>query len=151
MKATRYGQKFGRPYGDGWIKAIFDRTLRDIERRTAKGYLNAVDLNRIENNLEYLSGRLNEFGYNQNVTTGTWYMEDINKLRQLERIRLNLAEIVSVYYPQGADVPISLNKPAHTTINSVEQILHEMRQMIEIMRRSFKRCGTFHSGQEVVF
>lgn len=148
----RYGEKFGELYGDGWIKAIFDRTLQDISKRTAKGYLNAEDLNRIEMDLQYLSDRLNGYGYNQKISNKTdWDMPDFPYMEPLERIRTNIATLVEVYYPQSVNVPISLNKPTHRTINNAERILHEMRQMIMLMRQSFKRSGTFYCGQTISF
>lgn len=48
----KYAEKV---YGAGDIKFIIDRTITDVVNKTAKGFLNYEDMNRIENNMSAIA------------------------------------------------------------------------------------------------
>lgn len=43
-----------------WVAPVYDRTQKDVDDKTAKGYLTYADLNRIEGDMEYLEGRFTD-------------------------------------------------------------------------------------------
>ena len=134
-----------------WIEPIIDRALSDIQNLTDKGYLNYTDLNRIEANAQYLHEVLLAYGYSQNPTTKTdWVMSDFPYLTEMERVRANVAEIVSGYYAQDTTVPTSIESLTWQKLNDLESVLLETKEMIARMEQSFKYVGTFYAGQEVI-
>lgn len=137
-------------YMSGWIEPIVDRILQDIKDRNERAYLNYWDLNRIEQNTEYLADLLNGYGYNQNITHKTdWLMGDFPYSAEMERVRTNVLELLEVYHEQDVPLPSTLENLDWMKLNDLENNLKLMKEMIHRMEQSFRYCGTFSSGQEV--
>ena len=135
-----------------WIRPITDRTQADIGGKTSKAYLNSSDLNRIEQDTEYLSDVLDEYGYNQSLTHKTdWLMNDFPYSVEMERVRTNVLELLEVYHEQEAPLPETLEKLDWKKLNAVERNLKLMYEMIGRMEQSFRYCGTMSSGQDYAF
>ena len=72
-------------YMSGWIEPIVDRNAQDLREQNERAYLNYFDLNRIEQDTEYLADMLNEYGYNQTITHKTdWIMSDFPYSAEME-------------------------------------------------------------------
>lgn len=139
-------------YMSGWIEPIVDRNAQDLREQNERAYLNYFDLNRVEQDTEYLHDVLLAYGYSQQVDCKTdWLMADFPYITEIERIRLNILNLLNGYYTQETDFPTSLAGLAWRKLNAVEQNLKLMYEMIGRMEESFKRSGTFHAGQGVVF
>ena len=41
-----------------WQQPIYDRTLFDVQTKSAKAYINTADLNRIEGNIQHMANEL---------------------------------------------------------------------------------------------
>ena len=145
-----------------WIEPVFDRTEEDVEYAKAynkgsaeseaaeyKGTLNASDLNRIENNCEYLSDLLHSCGYTSHVTVKTdWVMTDFPTLAEFIRIRENITELLSTY-AQAQDMPDmrSDNGTDYTEINNMEFDLYRINEMIANMKAIYMYSGELYGGE----
>ena len=135
-----------------WIEPIVDRNAQDLREQNERAYLNYFDLNRIEQDTEYLHDVLLAYGYSQQVVCKTdWVMADFPYITEIERTRSNILNLLNGYYTQETELPTSLTELTWQKLNAVEQNLKLMYEMIGRMEESFKRCGTFHAGQGVVF
>jgi len=138
-------------YMSGWIEPVVDRILQDISDKNDRAYLNYFDLNRIEQDTEYLHDVLLTYGYSQQVDCKTdWLMTDFPYIAEIERTRSNILNLLNGYYTQETELPTSLAELTWQKLNAVEQNLKLMYEMIGRMEQSFKRCGTFNAGQEVI-
>ncbi len=136
-----------------WIEPIVDRTLQDVRNKDPiRAFLNYWDLNRIEQDTEYLSSILNGYGYNQSLTHRTdWLMSDFPYASQMERVRQNVQTLIDVYHAQDVPLPETLQNLDWQKLNAVESNLKLMKEMIHRMEQSFRYSGTFYSGQGVAF
>lgn len=130
-----------------WINPITDRTQADITNKVSKAYLNFADLNRIEGNVEYISGALADYGYYVPALTikTNWIETDMIYLPDLERIRSNINTLKSYWNNSTTSIPASLTV-SYTKFNDIENILLQSKAAIDNMIASFKFCGTFNSG-----
>lgn len=142
-----------------WIEPVVDRILQDLKEMNSRAYLNYWDLNRIEHDTEYLADILNGYGYNQSLAHKTdWLMSDFPYSAEMERVRSNIQTLIDGYHAQEVELPETLGYDPTTKkhldwqkLNAVEQNLKLMKEMIGRMEQSFRYCGTFYSGQEVLF
>lgn len=139
-------------YLAGWIEPVVDRILQDLTDMNSRAYLNYWDLNRVEQDTEYLADVLNGYGYNQSLMHKTdWLMSDFPYAVQMERIRSNVQTLIDVYHAQEIPLPGTLQNLNWIKLNDLENNLKLMKEMIARMEQSFRYCGTFYSGQEVSF
>jgi hypothetical protein len=132
-----------------WITPIIDRTQADVnlvleydnigynnltpEQKAVwnagmKGALNASDLNRIENNIQYLASILEL--YNLNIKTN-WQMSDVPRNNDFNRILSNLNALKDKFHlkydislPETPDLPLN----SYEKINDIENILYIINQ-----------------------
>lgn len=145
-----------------WIEPVYDRSEEDVriakaynkgsaesEAAEYKGALNASDLNRIENNCEYLSDLLHSCGYTSHVTVKTdWVMTDFPTLAEFIRIRDNITELLSAY-AQAQDMPDmrSDNRTDYIEINNMEFDLYRINEMIANMKAIYMYSGELYGGE----
>lgn len=141
---------------------IYDRTQDDVNNRTAKGYINYTDLNRIENAIKELEQELRYHSYPLGetlVNKTDWHKEDglsasdienIPTLAHLQRLVHNVDTLYNSYYkyPTTPQVPLTLENATYNTANDIEHILHDLHMMVEDMIAHMKRrrCNTFNCG-----
>lgn len=126
-----------------WINPVFDRTQADITNRTAKGYYNVADLNRIEQDCEYLSGI---FGVT--ISTRIWARTDFPTVSELARIRNNIETLRSaymVYQTTPSTPPAPLNE--YHKANDIEQILNDLKALYDANKNNVIYAGEAYSGQ----
>lgn len=132
-----------------WITPIIDRTQADVnlvleydnigynnltpEQKAVwnagmKGALNASDLNRIENNIQYLASILEL--YNLNIKTN-WQISDVPRNNDFNRILSNLNALKDKFHlkydislPETPDLPLN----SYEKINDIENILYIINQ-----------------------
>jgi len=84
-----------------WLDPIYDRTQLDVDtikldptNENTKGAYNYTDLNRVENNCEYVMNLLNNSGlFYIPVTISVktdWTVDDIPNIKDINRIRNNI-------------------------------------------------------------
>ena len=145
---------------------MFDRTQADVDfaiskisewiRTTVskysptvynlKGCLNVSDINRIEGNIGYLAELLYDYGYFPDVSVKTWKDVDIPNESDIKRILQNVRSLIESFirHTDAPAVPTSLT--AYSDVNSVEENLYLIKELLDILEKSFKKSGTFQSG-----
>ena len=145
-----------------WIEPVYDRSEEDVRLARAynrgspeseaaeyKGTLNASDLNRIENNCEYLSDLLHSCGYTSHVTVKTdWNMTDFPTLAEFTRIRDNITELMRAY-AQAEDMPDMRtdSRTDYVEINNMEFDLYRINEMIANMKAIYIYSGELYGGE----
>lgn len=135
-----------------WIEPITNRTQSDIVNKTPKGFINDLDLNRIENNCDYLAEQLNKYGYFVVISTKTdWSMDEFPSATEINRIRDNINALLEAYFKMPGSPDIRYwNSLNWQDANSLEQNLLNINTLLGLMVQSFKYCGTFVCGEEVI-
>ena len=156
---------------------IYDRTKQDIEKALAKNqipypctdgyyectngfylvldipskaFLNAMDLNRIEHWTQHLCDLLTFYGYMPIIDkkTSIWFMEDIPYRTDIDRIRSNIDELRSSYFPMPDWREIMYNDTMnYEQMNAIEWDLHIIATWIEKMISSFLYSGEIYCGE----
>lgn len=146
-----------------WITPIIDRTQADVnlvleydnigynnltpEQKAVwnagmKGALNASDLNRIENNIQYLASILEL--YNLNIKTN-WQMSDVPRNNDFNRILSNLNALKDKFHLK---YDISLPETPNLPLNSYEKI-NDIENILYIINRSFNFVNFITSDGKV--
>ncbi len=147
-----------------WQEPIFDRTKADVDFALAKleewkrednptiyklkGCLNMDDLNRIENNVKYLSEQLNNYAYDNEIDHKNWVLTDTVTKENVDRLLNNASNLVSAYYQITGSPGVPSNIVTFLEVNNLEKILFDMKEAIVYMENNFRPCGSFVSGQE---
>ena len=115
----------------------------------ATDYLNAEDLNRIEDNCAYLAGRLRAAGYLAELETKTdWTMADIPYREEIDRIRRNVDTLQVIFYslPEWREIVYN-NTMDFEQMNAMEWDLHLLDVWLSRMMAVYRYCGTFYCGE----
>lgn len=150
-----------------WIAPIYDRKQSDVDYAKVqlkhfkenggvtdgvdlKGCFNYNDMNRIENNTQYLHDVLNELYYFSNMTIiQGWDMGGVPDMgTHISRVINNVSKLRNACYePENAPtLPETLTHYNH--VNNVEKYLLALKEMIEDMVDCFRECGTFDCKEE---
>lgn len=148
-----------------WIDPIYDRTQEDVEFaiRTIsewiktkshnvydlKGCFNVSDINRIENNILYLSEKLNEWGFSVSVFTRQWSMSDMPTRTDIERIIRNIRNILNAFYVSSDAPLLPSNILTYNDANHIEENLYLVKYLLDRMVDTFKKSNTFKSGSKM--
>lgn len=109
---------------------IYDRTERDLIQNTERAYINAEDLNRIEEGMKVIADR-----NNIQITTKTDWKEAYSSIPpeefpikpHMERIIGNLNTLINkIGYSPTVEVPTSFENMTIYKINNLEYILDEI-------------------------
>lgn len=124
---------------------IFDRTLSDIINRTAKGYYNLSDLQRIQSWIAYLSEELD-----LNLSTYNFILGERLTRARLEAIINNIQTIINVFYEGHSTTPPNLPWGIAwdiTKANDIEHILSLANDFLEASKNDSLIANTFYSGE----
>lgn len=125
---------------------IYDRTIQDVEQRTAKGYINASDLNRVERNTRIVAEYIGiEVAVNEN-----WEIGELPRVSDYKRIRDNVQSIRDNYmvYASTPKVPEQpLND--YKKWNAIERILHDVYVIYFGNISNVDYCGEIAAGEEI--
>lgn len=144
-----------------WIPAIFDRTQADVDftiskleewkkNKTSdvydlKGCFNVSDINRIENNIRYLSDALSELYYFSHLETKAWDVTDIPNQSDVDRIIQNTRTLILSISTEAPELPTMLL--TIDDVNCIEFNLHKIKMILDEMTTSSVECGTFDCGE----
>ena len=150
-----------------WINPIYDRTQADVDYAKAqieyfkqyggitdgvamKGCLNDVDLNRIENNCDYIGDLLASLCYYNHIDRydGSWSLTSVPDTSHINRIIGNVKKMQDNYFKPSASPTLPTTLTHYEDVNSLEKCLYLLKVMIDNMTSSFKQCGTFTCGEE---
>lgn len=149
----KYGRfKYGQgKYGTESHNWVFSRTGVDIEMRTKKAFFKYLDMNRLEENAEYLSTLLADVGYTMPYTkTKTWTVQDIPTYSSLEKIRKYVESVIKII-PLNDDTivfPNTLNKMNYVVLNNLEKAMFILTQNVKRIKTAYKYSGEVYSGEE---
>lgn len=151
-----------------WIEPIFDRTQADVDYAIAKlaewrdndtlteinlkGCLNVSDINRIENNITYLSERLNALYYYPETVSKTWNNLLVPNNSDISRIIDNIRELITAFYQDPSAPELPDNMLTYKQVNDIEENLHLLLvtlDSLEIYAEGARQCGTFECGEDV--
>ena len=126
---------------------IYDRTISDITNKTAKGYYNYNDINRIEEWSGYLRDILKDEGYSVTFTIKTnWAYGNMPNNNEMERIRQNIKKLMDGFHSitpilEQADL-VDYNRA-----NNYEKILSELKGMYDGLTGYYVHSGVAKAGQ----
>ncbi|MBQ6787557.1 MAG: hypothetical protein IJO85_07540 [Lachnospiraceae bacterium] len=104
------------------MEFVYDRTYEDVKNRTSKGYLNAADLNRVENNIDELAGYVD-----LELETKQWDIGGLPRQSDFERILSNISKLKE-YFAILQTTPVAPVQPlnSYQKWNDIERILFDM-------------------------
>lgn len=125
---------------------IYDRTIQDVEQRNVKGYINATDLNRIEQNTRIIAEYI---GISVSVNEN-WEIGELPRANDYKRIRDNVQRIRDNYMvytgtPEVPDQPLNDYKKW----NAIERILHDVYVIYFGNISNVNYCGEIAAGEEI--
>lgn len=115
-----------------------------------KGCLNVFDINRIEENIAYLSDRLNEFSYANGVVTKRWSKDNLPTDVEIQRIIENVRELVASFYQPNDAPSIPTTMSSYDNINALERNIDLIKYLLDCMVNSFMKSNTFKSGATMI-
>ena len=125
---------------------IYDRTIQDVEQRNVKGYINATDLNRIEQNTRIIAEYI---GISVSVNEN-WEIGELPRANDYKRIRDTVQRIRDNYMvytgtPEVPDQPLNDYKKW----NAIERILHDVYVIYFGNISNVNYCGEIAAGEEI--
>ena len=131
----------GRAYVDNDALIVKIGVVYDL-----KGCLNTIDINRIEENIKYISEQLLGFGYEPDISVKQWDKENLPIETDIQRIIDNIRSIISSYY-QVSNAPALPSKMlSYDDINRIERNIDLIKYLLDCMVNSFHQSGTIKSG-----
>ena len=141
-----------------WLKPIYDRTRADVDlirldptNENNKGTYNYTDLNRIENNCQYVMNLLNTSGLfyipvKIEVKTN-WTIKDIPNIKDINRIRQNIITLQNgMTLGKGYEEIEFSNTLNYIKANILEKDLYLIKRMLETCKKELRKCNTFYCG-----
>jgi len=140
-----------------WITPITDRTAADVANRTARGFLNVADINRIENNVAWLTNELRRFNiFVDTSSVINWDQSRLPTIADLQRIRNNISNLPVRAFIIRPDLSFNLQNITDArfqhldfvTVNQLEMNLYLLRRMTDRMPIIYRQAS-FISGQSL--
>ena len=134
----------------GLLTLITDRTAEDVANKTAKGFYNASDLNRVGAAVQYVAERFAAQGYAVTVSPKTdWLASDIPTASELETYRQNIAALRALLavMPTTPEAPDSMAGLTYTEANSIERILLDLDTLLTNAALAWYQSGEIYAGE----
>nr|DAU38560.1 MAG TPA: hypothetical protein [Caudoviricetes sp.] len=132
--------------------------LTDAERaQLERGTLTYNTLNRVESAVKTLAATLTSAGYPVEVTPvlkgskaedREWQEGDIVRRAQWSTYLDNVQRLRDAYYTlaETGELPKPEDKLGYVGANNIEKVLADIDLLIDCMKSSYRRCGTFRAG-----
>lgn len=150
VNAAGTSTNFGLTLYYGLLTLITDRTAEDVAQKTAKGFYNATDLNRVSAAVEYVAGRFQALGYDCTVSVKKdWSESDTPTASQMETYRQNIATLrrqIAVMQ-STPETPETIRQLNYIRANNIEQILLDLDTLIEKLMKSWYFSGELYAGE----
>ena len=111
-----------------------------------KGCLNVMDINRIEENIAFLSEKMTEYSYLNRIITKRWSKDNLPNETEIQRIIGNVRSLVESFYQSSDAPPLPTTMLSYNDINSLERNIDLIKYLIDCMVNSFKKVGRCKSG-----
>lgn len=115
-----------------------------------KGCFNLLDLNRIENDIDFLAETMESFGYAPNIHGKRWDRGDMPNQNDMSRIIENIRSLISAFYSPDNPPSLPSTMLSYNDINAIEENLYLIKQLLDVMQTSFKMVGTIKSGSKTI-
>ena len=139
------------------VKILFAKAWQDMtaEERSEwlspmKGAYNYTDLNRVEEAVSYVAGRLKEFGYLSSVpATKEWFADDIPTESDLYRYFNNVATLrhAVAVWASTPEAPSSINVFGANEANALEQILVDVDIVLTRISQAWFYMNDLYSAE----
>lgn len=134
----------------GLLSLITDRTAEDVANKTAKGFYNATDLNRVGAAVEYVAGRFQVLGYDFSVSVKKdWSESDTPTVSQMEVYRQNIATLrrqIAVMQ-STPETPETMRFLDYIKANDIERILLDLDTLLDKLTKSWYFSGELYAGE----
>lgn len=135
------------------IDPITDREQLDCINGTPKGFLQASDLSRINNNILLINARLTALHYAEKIQSAVqanWVRSMYLKLNTLNEIKQNIMSLLSSWHGLE-DTPTLVDSSKTTTlgfqeINDMEKIIADIFTLLQIAENAARTTGVFNIG-----
>lgn len=148
-------------YGDGkttsdsvtlyyGLVLITDRTKEDVTNKAAKGFYNVSDLNRVGASMVYLRDRLNDNGYDVDISPKVDWKEVDTPTNETMTIYLSCVGVLRDALPLPDDtppVPSSMKKINYIDANNIEKILEVVDSVLAKSISFLWYSGDLYSGE----
>jgi len=121
-----------------------------VTDRVSGSYYTYTDLNRVGEAIQYLADLLNGYGYAVSINSKTdWAAGDIPRLAQATTYLANVQALIDTYHilPTTPNLPEDLEFLTWVEANDIEQILSDMKTLLENMIAAFRYCGDTYCGE----
>lgn len=126
-----------------------------------KGAYNYTDMNRVESAVKTIAAALTSAGYPVEVTPvlkgskaedREWQEGDIVRRAQWTIYLDNVQRLRDAYYTlaETGALPKPEDKLGYVGANTIEKVLADIDLLIDCMKASYRRCGTFRAGNNAV-
>lgn len=128
--------------------------LTDVEKaQLERGTLTYNTLNRVQSAVSALSAELTAAGYIHSVDIhADWANGDVMKLSDWAQYLANVQALRDAFYTlaETGELPAATDKLGWQGANTIEKILADIDLLIGWMKSSYRRCGTFNSGENSI-
>lgn len=134
----------------GLLNLITDRTAEDVANKTAKGFYNASDLNRVGAAVQYVAERFAAQGYAVAVSPKTdWLASDIPTASDLETYRQNIATLRApiAVMKSTPETPETMRFLDYIKANNIEQILLDLDTLLTNAALAWYQSGEIYAGE----
>lgn len=134
----------------GLLTLITDRTAEDVANKTAKGFYNASDLNRVEAAVQYVAERFAAQGYAVAVSPKTdWLASDIPTASELETYRQNIATLRALIAVMKStpETPETMRFLDYVKANNIERILLDLDTLLTNAALAWYQSGEIYAGE----
>lgn len=136
------------------LNVIYDRTQADVDNKTAKGYYNAVDLNRVETAMATLATQLNALGFDISVTQHSWQQGDIPHASDMTAYMDTVRQIHDAFVALNDidDAPVIPASAVYLDwrgANAIEKLLADVEALAELAAATVDFAwtqGVAHTG-----
>ena len=134
----------------GLLTLITDRTAEDVANKTAKGFYNASDLNRVGAAVQYVAERFTAQGYTVTVHPKTdWLASDIPTASELETYRQNIASLrgLIAVMKSTPETPETMRFLDYIKANDIERILLDLDALLTNAAAAWYQSGELYAGE----
>ncbi len=134
----------------GLLTLITDRTAEDVANKTAKGFYNASDLNRVGAAVQYIAERFAAQGYAGTVSPKTdWLASDIPTASELETYRQNIATLRALIAVMKStpETPETMRFLDYIKANDIERILLDLDTLLTNAALAWYQSGELYAGE----
>ena len=135
----------------GLLTLITDRTAEDVASKTAKGFYNATDLNRVGAAVVYVADRFQALCYHSPVQVKKFWSEsDTPTADQMETYRQNIATLrrqIAVMQ-STPETPATIRQLDYIRANNIEQILVELDRLLTNIEKSWYFSGELYAVED---